>query len=530
MQTAPTEEQKKRYGQSVDALNRGDWKQAQHIAMHLLREVPPHAGVYFVAGVAARELMQIPLALQCLQRAVDLNPARADYLAQFARALSQASEPRAAVELADRAVALGPSDPVTLDTLGVVYSQAHAEGKAADMFRRVVEMQPGQARYHFNYATALIHAGDIEGAERELTTCLAADSHAWKAHLSLSLMRKQTVESNHLEALRSLLPEAEGDVMGELCVNMAMSKEYEDLGDYHKAFAHLTTGKHAVQVTRGYSSEDDVRLFAAIREAYEQIDPRVAGDPSEEPIFVIGMPRTGTTLVDRILSSHPDVMSAGELQNFGVLLKRATGSTTGPMLDLDTMSRVGNVDWAALGHAYIESTRPLTGSRPRFVDKLPHNFLFAGFIAKALPNARIVCLRRNPMDTCLSNFRQLFTLASAHYDYSFDLLDTGRYYVEFDRLIAYWRNALPGRILEVDYESLVDDQEEGTRTLLQFCGLDWNPACLEFHDNEAPVATASAVQVRAPMNRSSVDRWRRYESDLSELKSLLEAAGISVPS
>lgn len=529
MQTAPTEEQKRRYGQAVDALNKGDWKQAQKLAMDLVREVPPHAGVYFVAGVAARELLQIPLALQCLQRAVDLNPARPDYLAQFARALSQASEPRMALEVADRAAALGPSDPVSLDTLGVVYSQVHAEAKAAGMFSRLVELQPGQARYRFNYATSLIHAGDIEAAERELEACLAADPKEWKAYLSRSLLRKQTETSNHVEELRDTIPTATGDLLGELCVNMALSKEYEDLGKFHEAFAHLVTGKSAFRRTRDYSSDAEAELFGAIKDAFGRVSGVAGGYPNDEPIFVIGMPRTGTTLVDRILSSHRDVSSAGELQNFGVLFKRATGSTTGPMLDIDTLGRVDNIDWTKLGRDYIESTRPQTGGRARFVDKLPHNFLFAGFIAKALPNCRIVCLRRDPMDTCLSNFRQLFTLASAHYDYSFDLLDTGRYFLEFDRLIAFWKEVLPGRILEVGYESLVRNQEAGTRQLLEFCGLEWDPACLDFHDNAAPVATASAVQVRAPMNSGSVHRWKRYGLELAALKALLEEGGIEIP-
>jgi Tfp pilus assembly protein PilF len=517
-----------RYSAAVDALNKGDWKQAQRLSMQLLREVPPHAGVCFVAGVAARELMQIPLALQCLQRAVELNPVRPDYLAQFAQALSQANEPRAAVEIADRAAALQPSDPLSLDTLGFVYSQVHAETKAAGMFRRLVELQPRQARHRFNYATSLIQAGDVDAAERELEACLIANPCEWKAYLSRALLRKQTQVSNHLENLRDALPAAAGDALGELCVNMALSKEYEDVGEFQASFKHLLTGKAAFRATRAYSSQTDVALFDAIKDGFRQVCAIAGGDPNEEPIFVIGMPRTGTTLVDRILSSHRDVSSAGELQNFGVQFKRATGSVTSPMLDLDTLGRVRQIDWTRLGRQYVESTRPLTGSRRRFVDKLPHNFLLAGFIAKALPNARIICLRRDPMDSCLSNFRQLFALGSSQYDYSFDLLDTGRYFVEFARLVAFWKDMLPGRILDVGYESLVSNQEAGTRRLLEFCGLDWDPACLDFHKNVAPVATASAVQVRAPMNSESVHRWKRYGSDLTQLKSLLVAAGVEV--
>jgi len=190
-------------------------------------------------------------------------------------------------------------------------------------------------------------------------------------------------------------------------------------------------------------------------------------------------------------------------------------------------TRVRNLDWEKLGREYIASTRPGTGHTRRFVDKLPHNFLYAGFIARALPRAKIVCLRRDPVDTCLSNFKQLFALDSPYFDYSFDLLDTGRYCVMFDRLMAHWQQVLPGRILELRYEDLVADQQAVTQRLLDFCGLEWNDACLRFEVNAAPVATASAVQVRVPMNRNAIGRWKHYRPQLSGLLQLLSRSGIA---
>ncbi|MET0889473.1 MAG: sulfotransferase, partial [Stenotrophomonas maltophilia] len=211
----------------------------------------------------------------------------------------------------------------------------------------------------------------------------------------------------------------------------------------------------------------------------------------------------------------------GELQNFGVCLKRASGSRTPSMFDLDTISRSGQLDWNALGARYIASTRPGTGHTPHFIDKLPHNFLFAGYIARALPNARIINLRRNPIDTCLSNFRQLFALSSPYYDYSFDLLDTGRYYLMYDRLMKHWQKVLPGRILDIHYEDIVNSQEQASHRLIEFCGLPWEDACLQFERNLSPVATASAVQVREPIYRTAIERWRRYEEHLGDLIELL---------
>lgn len=516
------------YAKAVEALNAGDWRQAQRLSMDLVRRVPDHAGVFFVAGVAARELLQVPLAIQCLGRAVDLNPKRADYAAQLARALSQASLPRQSIELADKAVALSPTDALTFDTLGVVYSQANAYKKAMQMFQRLVELQPNHPNHRFNLATSLIHSGDMAAAECELDECVRITPAFWKAHLTLAQLRRHTVSDNHLERLGEMLAAAGDDTEARLFLNLAMAKEYEDLEDYAHAFEHLQAGKSAGGSGRGYTSDHDAGLLQAVEQYFPGPTQEPGISDTSEPIFVFGMPRTGTTLVERILSSHPDVYAAGELQGFGVALKRASGSLTPPLFDLDMIRRAGNINWDRLGREYIGSTRPATGHLPHFVDKLPHNFLFAGYIANALPDAKLICLRRDPMDTCLSNFRQLFSQNSRAYDYSFDLLDVGRYYVLFDRLMAFWQRQFPGRILDVQYESVVDDQEANTRRLLDFCGLSWDDACLDFQNNAAPVATASAVQVREPIYRSAIARWKHYGSQLEPLRKLLIDSGIKV--
>ena len=253
---------------------------------------------------------------------------------------------------------------------------------------------------------------------------------------------------------------------------------------------------------------------------------REVPNASDEPIFVFGMPRSGTTLVERILSSHSAVHSAGELQNLSVALKRLSGSRTPALIDPDTIRRARQADLTRLGEAYIASTRPGTGQVPHFIDKLPHNFLYAGFIAAALPNARMICVRRGALDTCVGNFRQLFAQTSPYYDYSFDVLDTARYYVQFDRLMAHWNALLPGKILEVRYEALVDDVRSGAARMLDHCGLAWEEACVHFERNTAPVATASAVQVREPVSRASIGRWKRYEAELADARRILEDAGI----
>ena len=519
------------YGDLTAAFNRHDWPRAAALAAQLLPGRPREAGMHYIAGIANLELQHMPPAIEHLRQAATLAPGRVDYLAHLAKALVMARQKREAREVAARAMALVPTDPLALATLGVVWTQTGDHMAAVHAFRQAVAKMPQRPSYRYNLATALVAAGNIEEAEAELEACLAIDPHFWRAYTTLSQLRRQTPECNHIERLDALLQQLgpdHPDSTALVCLNMSLAKENEDLGRYPEAFAYYVRGKAAGGTGNHYAIAKDEQLFAAITASFPTARPAAPGFASEEPIFVMGMPRTGTTLVERIISSHPDVYSAGELLSFAMALKYLSGSRSAPLIDLDTIVRARELDWEVLGKTYLGSTRPVTGHTPRFIDKLPHNFLYAGHIAQALPKAKIICLRRDPMDTCLSNFRQLFAPKSPYFDYSFDLLDTGRYYVLFDRLMAHWQQVLPGRILEVQYEALVEGQEEHSRRLLDFCGLDWNDACLRFEENPSPVATASAVQVRAPIYRNALKRWKKYGSQLDPLRELLVGAGIAV--
>ncbi|OOG48471.1 sulfotransferase [Rhodanobacter sp. C01] len=517
------------HAQAVAAFNRHDWQRVGELTARLLSLVPDHAVAHYFAGIACMEQRQLAPALQHLRRATELDAAHAGFAAQLARALSFARLSQEALSAADRALVLSPQDPATLDLLGGIYAQNEAHAKAVSAFRRAVALMPAHAAFRFNLATSLIANGDIDDAEREIETCLALDPKFWKAHLTLAHLHRQTPSSHHVARLQSMLAHDHGNSLARICLNMALAKEYEDLADYPRAFGHLLRGKAASREGLDYSIEHDEALFAALARAFPEPLASASGHPSREPIFVFGLPRTGTTLVERIISSHPSVTAAGELQNFGVALRRAWNSHTPLWLDSEIAARTRDVNWQRVGADYISSTRPATGHTSHFVDKLPHNFLYAGFIASALPNARMICLRRDPMDACLSNFRQLFAERLPYYNYSFDLLDTGRYYVLFDRLMAHWQHVFPGRILEVRYEALIDDQESVSRQVLEFCGLPWNDACLHFEKNRAPVGTASALQVREPVYRSAIGRWKRYETQLAELRELLVRAGVDIP-
>jgi hypothetical protein len=271
-----------------------------------------------------------------------------------------------------------------------------------------------------------------------------------------------------------------------------------------------------------YDRKAGQALFASAKETTQTtlVTPQLSEDVT--PVFIVGLPRTGTTLVDRILSSHSEVVSAGELNIFAELIKSAAGTPSNLVMDSETFMQANALDLPEIGRSYLEQTRAQAQGAAYMVDKMPLNFFYAALIHRALPNARIIALRRGAMDSCLSNFRQLFSTQFSFYNYTFDLSDTAEFYRGFDSLMTHWRENLPNdRFMEVHYEDIVFDQENQTRRLLEFCGLPWEEACLRFHENAAPVSTASSVQVRQPLYSGSIGRWKKYGDKLDGLREAL---------
>jgi hypothetical protein len=276
-----------------------------------------------------------------------------------------------------------------------------------------------------------------------------------------------------------------------------------------------------------YDVATDLGIIDRIREVYtaDRFDGHIEGLDNAEAIFVIGMPRTGTTLVERVLGSHPDVCAAGELNEFGLeLTRQVTALAAGRALTrLDFVDLSTRVDFRALGQRYLERVRPYRDGRPMFIDKLPFNYLYAGLIHLALPRAKIVSVRRDPLDTCYAVYKQLFKDA---YPFSYDLAELGSYYTAYDRLMRHWDTVMPGVVLTVHYEEVVADVRGQAQRLLRHCGLGWDEQCVRFHENTRASTTASALQVRQPLYDTSIGRWRRYAEQLEPLRLQLEAAGI----
>lgn len=404
-----------------------------------------------------------------------------------------------------------------------LYMRFNEAERALGFYARAVALDPGCTAYRYNQSTALIALGLMEEAEAALDSVIAEQPGDGDAWYNRATLRRQTPERNHVAAIECELQRPGLQRQAEVPLRHALAKELEDLGEFERSFAALSRGAAVRRSMLSYRVEDDESIMRGIRAAFTPAWLRgsAPGCDDRRPLFVVGLPRSGTTLVDRILSSHSRIGSRGESADLALSLMKTAGR---PRNKTELLERSTQVDPYQLGSAYCATLAGYAGER--VVDKTPANFLYLGLIARALPNARIVYVRRQPMDVCHAMYKTLFRMA---YPYSYDLDDLARYWLAFDGLMRHWQHILPdGRMLVVDYERLVSEPEETIRGLLEHAGMPWEDACLHFHENPLPSLTASAAQVRQPLYRSSVGSWRHHAERLAPLALRLRGAGVHI--
>lgn len=471
------------------------------------------------------------IGLEHLGRALERTPLDPGLLLARAQCLLALGELREARTAAAIAAQNAPRDPLYWDAVATVFSRAGEQWQALEAYRRALRLAPDDARILFNRAAVRRFVGELALAESDYDAVLARDPLDYEAYKNRSDLRAQTDRSNHVAELEALLKREHPPWHGEVQVRYALAKEYEDLGRYERSFEELERGSRLRRQHLRYDVGADEQTIDWIIESFPSgVVPDAPADAigaagTDIPIFIVGLPRSGSTVVDRILSSHSRVSSAGELDCFARALVESVEQRTGRgrLSRQELVSGSARLEFPALGREYLRRARAAGAEGGRFVDKMPLNFLYCGLIRRALPRARIVHVSRSPMAACYAVYKSLF---EAGYPYSYDLDDLAKYYLAYRRLMAHWERTLPGAIHSLSYERLVRDQAGETRRLLEFCGLEWESACLAFHRNPAPTTTASAAQVRRPLYDSSVSQWRRYERQLSGLRERLRAAGI----
>ena len=460
-------------------------------------------------------------AYQQYSKAINLRPDHGPAYSNRARACFEVRKYEDAIEDAKMALSIDPDDIMAKITLGRAHFGFFQLNEALACFDAVLKRHPNSPRALSGRASALVSLGRIPAALAEYERSLELNPGLVTAHYSISKLKKYTPDDPQIKAMLDLAENAELDNRSRAQLLVGLSNAYEKLGDTTNAFHYLALGNKARDDDNDYSISKDQKLFADIKSYFTENPPEPLNvgnaDATVRPIFIVGMPRSGTTLTEQILASHSQVHGAGELQVMGKSVNR--------WFNDDRPRPKGDEARTMLKHirkSYFADTHVGAATRPNVTDKMPMNFLWIGFILAAIPEAQIIHLTRDPMAVCWSNYRQLFSTTGLKYAY--DLKNLGMYYSLYQNLMAFWHDLYPGQIYDLNYETLTRDQEHETRQLLDACGLPWEEGCLDFHRNTRSISTASATQVRKKMYQGSSQAWKVYEDELVTLRDALGAS------
>jgi tetratricopeptide (TPR) repeat protein len=495
----------------------GAWPEAVAVLRHAVALAPADAQVHQQLGMALSETGHGDEALGHFEKAVALAPDRSDVHCDLGAMLLKLKRPQQAAESYRRALTITPRSPAALCGLGETMGVLSQHDEAVSCFDRAIALAPDFALAHFNRGTALTYLGRKQDAAKAFVRAAELDPGSMAFRRALLGLEKVSTGNEHLKALEALAA-GRRDPAENIALHFALAKAYDDIGDHSRAMTEWRQGNAAKRSLSRYDIENDLARFRAIAATFTAgfLSAQAAsGETSDVPVFVIGMPRSGTTLVEQILASHPDVFGAGEQVILPDFINSGRAGRDFPA----SVGALGREEWRALGADYVERLRALAPQAARITDKLPLNFQLVGLIRIALPHARVVHVMRNPLDTCFSCYS---VLLDDDLDFSCDLADLGRYYRGYRGLMDHWRTVLPpDAMLEIRYESLVADIETQARRLVDYCGLPWDARCLAFHETDRPVETASVLQVRRPLYDTSVGRAARYAAWLEPLRHAL---------
>jgi len=507
-----------------------DWATVSACASEILKRDGDSAEGHFLSGLVEKASRRPVKAAVAFARALDLDAGRYDAAIELADQHSIGRRNADAAALLARYEGNLGNSPRYLDMAATVYTQIGMAERAWPLYQKANELQPGVALFQANLAACGVYLGKIEEAKAAYKALLERVPTHQRNHYQLARL-EQAKDATHIEQMKAILQSTKLPPDKNIFIYYAIGKELEDLGQWEEAFRYYQMAGDAVTSVANDDVAADIELIDKIIGVCDA-DWLAAGPdrtPTEvtgkTPIFIVGLPRTGTTLTERILASHSRVESVGETQFLQMVLRSISGVESIDSMNPAMIEAAAHKDIGLIANGYLNAVAYRLGDKPRFIDKLPFNFLHLGFIAKSWPDAGIIYLRRHPMDACFAMYKQVFTWA---YKFSYTLEGLGRYYVAHDRLLKHWRKLLGDRLIEIEYELLVADQEGQTRALLARLGLDFEPACLEFEKNATATATASSVQVREKIHTRSVNRWRHFEKELQPLQRYLENAGIAV--
>ena len=516
---------RKALAQAAEQQQAGRWAEAEKLCRDILRRDPRDVNALRLLGTCAAHAGRQREAERLLRRAVTQAPDYAEARRDLGRLFKEQQRLEEAIAEFEKAIELEPGVFQGHFLLASVLAPAARSYDAIEAYRKVIELRPKHAGGWLGLGHMLKTVGRQEEAIEAYRECIRLKPGNGEIYWSLANLKTYKLSDADIAEIEAQLALDKNEVDTQSRVNFlfALAKAWEDRGDFERAWRYYEEGNSTQRMEENYDPVRTEVLNDAIIQVFEPElleSRRGQGHPSGEPIFIVGLPRSGSTLLEQILASHSQVEGTAELPYVGIVSNSVSRNRADGVNYPHAVRSLDAAQLRQLGQDYLDLARiHRTEGRPRFVDKMPNNFPAVGFLQLVLPNAKIIDARRDPLDSCLSCYRQLFARGQS---FTYDLTDIGEYFLQYQRMMDYWHEVLPGRVLTVQYEDMVNDFENQVRRLLDYCELPFEENCVRFWETDRPVRTASSEQVRQPIYTQSIHRWRRYEHQLGELIEVLQ--------
>jgi tetratricopeptide (TPR) repeat protein len=506
-------------------VQRRDWVNVYALAQQIKKLDKNEPEGYFLSGLADKAAGRFNPAVDAFTQALTLAAGRYDAAIELAQIYLLLLKHADAYNLLSHHEPQLSNSPLYLDMAANTFSGLGLHTRAWPLYQKANLLQPDVDIFRANFAACCVLLGKVKEAKVIYRSLSKKYPQHQKNHYELSKL-ETAKDTKHVKHMQEILKNLQSPPDKNIFMYYALGKELEDLGRWQESFQYYKKAGEAVLTVANYNVDDDIRVIDRIIKTCDLdwlSDEKAVTNvktAAKTPIFVVGLPRTGTTLVERILSSHSQIESADETFFMQMAIRHVSEAGGINEVDETIIENASNKDSRLIAEHYMASVDYRLSDRPMFIDKYPYNYLYLGFIAKAFPDARIIYLKRNPMDACFAMFKQSF------FKFAYSLEDLGKYYVAQDSLRKHWRSILGDRLVEVDYESLVAEQESSTKEILSKLGLEFQPACLQFETNPTSSASASTLQVRQKIHSRSVNKWKHFSTELAPLKRFLNQAGI----
>jgi len=498
------------------------FEEAEEIYRQILISHPDNVSAMRLWARLGSEQKRYPGAEVLLQQAVKVAPGFKQAWGDLCKVQFEQDKYEETIESAQRLIKLKPNSTDGHMWMAAGSASAGRFQDALDAYDKALEITPDHVGALCGKGNAYRTSGDQKNSIAAFRKSIEVNPLHAEAYWSLANLKTFRFEEAEVEAMLALLGDERIPDEGQVQLNNALGLEFEGRRDYDRAFEYINRGNVLRRGQEFYDrveneEKNDLAIEAFTMQFLE--DNAGHGDPDPAPIFIVGLPRSGSTLLEQILSSHSKVDGTHELGDLGKAI-RLHPKLTGPRTRYPTsVANLDAIGFQRIGNNYIKRTRQHRGNRPFFTDKNPNNFVHVGLLHLILPNAKIINARRHPLDSCFGSYKQLFAQGQA---FTYNLVELGEFYLQYQRLMDHWHEVLPGKVLDVQYEEVVTDLESQVRRILEYCGLDFEESCLRFHETNRSVKTASSEQVRQPIYSSAVNTWRHYESHLDALIEVLE--------